>query len=164
MRGSLEGEGRMKMRWMWQAAFACGAALATTAVTAQEMSFRSGVITGISPMQVTATAAPQESKPSQAGGAFGRALGRMAGRAASRVTGEYGYEAAQVVSGATQDVLQGVSSAPATGAPTVTAFMVMLKFDDGSESAIRAANTDGLRIGSRARVFGAGQGAQIVME
>ncbi len=154
----------MKMRWVWIAMLACGAVLAVANVAAQEMSFRSGLITGISPMQVAAAAAPQQAKPSQAGGAFGRALGRMAGRAASRVTGEYSYEAYEVASGAAQDVVQGAAAAPAAGVPTVTAYMVMLKFDDGSESAIRAASADGLRVGARARVFGTGQSAQIVME
>ncbi|MCD9006730.1 hypothetical protein LDO31_10880 [Luteimonas sp. XNQY3] len=153
----------MKMRWMWIAVLACGTALAGPNVAAQEMSFRSGLITGISPMQVAA-AAQQQAKPSQTSGALGRALGRMAGRAASRVTGEYAYEAYEVASGATRDVVEGAAAAPAAGVPTVTAYMVMLKFDDGSESAIRAASADGLRVGARARVFGTGQSAQIVME
>ena len=154
----------MKMRWMWSAALACGMALTASNVAAQEMSFRSGLITGISPMQIAAAAAQQQAKPSQTTGALGRALGRMAGRAASRVTGEYSYEAYEVASGAAQDVVQGAAAAPTAGVPTVTAYMVMLKFDDGSESAIRAASADGLRVGARARVFGAGQSAQIVME
>jgi len=149
---------------MWSAALACAMALTASNVAAQEMSFRSGLITGISPMQVAAAAAQQQAKPSQTTGALGRALGRMAGRAASRVTGEYSYEAYEVASGAAQDVVQGAAAAPAAGVPTVTAYMVMLKFDDGSESAIRAASADGLRVGARARVFGAGQSAQIVME
>jgi len=154
----------MKMRWMWSAALACGMAFTASNVTAQEMSFRSGLITGISPMQVAAAAAEQQAKPSQTTGALGRALGRMAGRAASRVTGEYSYEAYEVASGAARDVVEGAAAAPAAGVPTVTAYMVMLKFDDGSESAIRAASADGLRVGARARVFGTGQSAQIVME
>lgn len=154
----------MKMRWMWIMVLLCGTVLTVSNVAAQEMSFRSGLITGISPMQVAAAAAQQQAKPSQAGGAFGRALGRMAGRAASRVTGEYSYEAYEVASGAAQDVVQGAVAAPAAGVQTVTAYMVMLKFDDGSESAIRAPSADGLRVGARARVFGTGQSAQIVME
>jgi len=154
----------MKIRWMWGAALACGMAFTASNVAAQEMSFRSGLITGISPMQVAAGAAQPQAKPSQTTGALGRALGRMAGRAASRVTGEYSYEAYEVASGAARDVVEGVAAAPAAGVPTVTAYMVMLKFDDGSESAIRAASADGLRVGARARVFGTGQSAQIVME
>ncbi|VXB96040.1 conserved exported hypothetical protein [Luteimonas sp. 9C] len=153
----------MKMRSMWGALLLCAAALAAGHVAAQEMSFRSGLITGISPMQVPASAQPQ-TKPSQTGGAFGRALGRMAGRAASRVTGEYSYEAYEVASGATRDMVEGATAAPAAGAQMVTAYMVMIRFDDGSESAIRAASANGLQVGARARVFGTGQSAQIVME
>ncbi|MDR6991214.1 hypothetical protein [Luteimonas sp. 3794] len=153
----------MKMRWMWAAALALAAVLSGSNVAAQEMSFRSGLITGISPMQVAVTA-QQQSRPSQTTGAFGRALGRVAGRAASRVTGEYSYEAYEVASGAARDVVEGAAAAPAAGAQTVTAYMVMMRFDDGSESAIRAATADGLRVGARARVFGSGQSAQIVME
>lgn len=153
----------MKMRWMWAALLTCTIMLTGAHVAAQEMSFRSGLITGISPMQVAASG-QQQSKPSQTSGAFGRALGRMAGRAASRVTGEYSYEAYEVASGAARDVVDGAAAAPAAGGQTVTAYMVMIKFDDGSESAIRAASADGLKVGARARVFGTGQGAQIAME
>lgn len=153
----------MKMRWIWIAVLACAPALATTNVAAQEVSFRSGLITGISPVQVAAAAA-EEAKASRTTGALGRALGRMAGRAASRISGEYAYEAYELASGAAQDVVEGAAAAPAAGAQTVTAYMVMLKFDDGSESAIRAPSADGLRVGSRARVFGTGGSVQIVME
>lgn len=154
----------MNMTRIWAAALACGMTLLAFGAAAQEMSFRSGTITGINPMQVAATATTQQREPSRTNGAFGRALGRMAGRAASRVTGEYSYEAYEVASGAAQDVVAGAAAAPAPGSQTVTAFMVMMRFDDGSESAIRAARADGLRVGARARVFGSGESAQIVAE
>ncbi|WP_394003986.1 hypothetical protein ACF3M1_03530 [Luteimonas sp. WGS1318] len=129
--------------------------------SAQEMTFRSGVITGITPMQVEAAAGAPPAA-SRTAGAFGRALGRAAGRAASRVTGEYTYEAYDVASSTTSDLVG--SMAATSGARTVTAYMVMLRFDEGGESAIRAANVDTLRIGARARVFGSGASAQIVAE
>ena len=151
----------MMMQRVWAMALGCGMALAAFAATAQEMSFRSGTITGISPMQVPASASAPRSEPSRTGGAFGRVLGRVAGRAASRVTGEYSYEAYEVASGVARDVVD-VAAAP--GGAMVTAFMVMLRFDDGSESAIRAASANGLRVGARARVFGSGDSAQIVAE
>lgn len=154
----------MKMKLVLAAALVCGTALTTFAAAAQEMSFRSGTITGISSMQVAASATPQQSAPSRTGGAFGRALGRMAGRAASRVTGEYSYEAYEVASEAAQDVVSVAAAPAAAGGQMVTAFMVMLRFDDGSESAIRAASANGLSVGARARVFGSGDGAQIVAE
>lgn len=42
--------------------------------------------------------------------------------------------------------------------------MVMIKFDDGSESAIQSAQANALRVGTRVRVFGSGSAAQIVAE
>ena len=153
----------MKMRSMWITLFACVMALAVSNVSAQEMSFRSGLITGISPIQVAAAAQQQQAAPSRTGGAFGRALGRIAGRAAANVAGEYSYDAYQVASGVAQDAASAAAAAPA-GAQMVTAYMVMLKFDDGSESAIQAASANGLQVGARARVFGSGAGAQIVAE
>lgn len=153
----------MKFRWGWIGALACGLAMAAMSTSAQEMSFRSGTVTGISPIQVAATASTQQAKPARTTGALGRALGNMAGRAASRVGGGYSYDAYQVASSATQDVVEGVGAAPVAGG-TVTAYMVLMRFDDGSESAIQAAGLDGLAVGKRARVFGAGAGAQIVAE
>ncbi|MGO3127725.1 MAG: hypothetical protein ACTIJY_06610 [Luteimonas sp.] len=154
----------MKMRFVWRSMLVSVAVLAFSSVSAQEMSFRSGLITGISPLQVAAAAAgQQQAAPSRTSGAFGRALGRMAGRAASRVTGEYSYEAYEVASGAARDVMDGAVAAPA-GGQTVTAYMVMMRFDDGSETAIQAANVAGLNVGSRARVFGSGASARIVPE
>lgn len=153
----------MKMKLIWTAALACGLAAAAGGAVAQEMSFRSGTITGINPMQLAATTTSQQRQPSRTSGAFGRALGRMAGRAASRVTGEYSYEAYEVASGAARDVVEG-AAATTPGGQSVTAFMVLMRFDDGSESAIRAASADGLRVGARARVFGSGASAQIVPE
>lgn len=151
----------MFTKWVWGAVVACGLALAGLPAAAQEMSFRSGVITGITPVQVPASTS-QQAAPTRTGGAFGRALGRVAGRAASRVTGEYSYEAYDMASSATQDVVGGAAAAP--GAAMMTAYMVMLRFDDGSESAIRAPSADRLRVGARARVFGTGSSAQIVAD
>jgi len=153
----------MKMRQIWAVVIGCGIALVALATGAQEMSFRSGTVTGISTMQVPVTAGQQRSEPSRGGGALGRALGRMAGRAASRVTGEYSYEAYEVASGVTRDVVEGAAT-PTAGGAMATVFMVMLRFDDGSESAIRAADASGLRVGARARVFGSGDSARIVAE
>lgn len=152
----------MTMKWIRTAVVACGLAMLGAHAAAQEMTFRSGVITGITPMQVEAAAGAPPAA-SRTAGAFGRALGRAAGRAASRVTGEYTYEAYDVASSTTSDLVSGMAAAT-SGARTVTAYMVMLRFDDGGESAIRAANVDSLRVGARARVFGSGTGAQIVAE
>jgi len=151
------------MRKMWRMAFACVVALMASNVPAQEMAFRSGLITAISPIQVAVASQQQAAAPSRTSGALGRALGRIAGRAASNVAGEYAYDAYQVASGAAQDVVASGAATPAIG-QSATAYMVMLKFDDGSESAIQSTHTNGLQVGSRARVFGSGAGAQIVAE
>lgn len=153
----------MKMKWIWVAVLACGVTWAGSDAAAQEMSFRSGVITAITPMQVEAAATQPKAAASQGGGAFARALGRAAGRAASRVTGEYSYEAYDIASSTTRDLVTG-AAAPTAGARMVTAYMVMLRFDDGTESAVRAASADSLRVGARARVFGSGNNAQVVAE
>ena len=140
---------------------------ASLGADAQEMSFRKGVVTGISPIQVQAQQQQASNGGnSRVGGALGRMFGRAVGRAASRATGEYSYEAYDVANSAAQDVASGATSgggAPAAG-KTTSAFMVMVKFDDGSESAIQSAQVSNLRIGGRVRVFGSGSSAQIVAE
>ncbi len=146
----------------WLRGMAVSALMLGAAAGAQEMSFRSGVVTGITPVQVAA-AQSQQSPPSRGGGALGRALGRVAGRAASRVSGEYAYEAYDVASGTARDLVD-VATVPGAAAGTVTAYLVTLRFDDGSESAIRSAEAGALRVGARARVFGSGASAQIVAE
>ena len=149
------------------AAFALLAAGAATTAAAQEMSFRSGVVTAVAPIQVAAVTAGQASAaPSRTGGAMGRAMGRMASRAAARMGGEYGYEAASLASGVTQDTMDAAARAPRAGSTTTTttAYMVMIRFDDGQESAIQSVDASQLAPGSRVRVFGSGNAAQIVAQ
>ena len=69
--------------------FMVGALLMSFAASAQEVSFRNGVITGISPIQVAAAQSSQRQSAtkSAAGRAFGRSLGRLAGRAMAKVGG-----------------------------------------------------------------------------
>lgn len=136
-------------------------ALLAFTVSAQEMSVRKGVVTGISPIQVQAQGSQQPAQRSAAGGAMGRMFGRAVGRAVSRATGEYSYEAAEVASGAIQDASSGAGS---SGGQMVTAYMVMIRFDDGNESAIQSAQSSNLRVGGRVRVFGSGSSSQIVAE
>jgi outer membrane lipoprotein SlyB len=136
--------------------------LATTSANAQEMSFRSGVVTGVTPIQVQAQQASTGGGGSRVGGALGRMFGRAVGKAVSRASGEYSYEAYDVANSAAQDVAQGATSGG--DGKQVTAYMVMIKFDDGSESAIQSAQATTLRVGSRVRVFGSGSSAQIVAE
>lgn len=147
------------------AAFALLAAGAATTAAAQEMSFRSGVVTAVAPIQVAAGHAGQASAaPSRTGGAMGRAMSRMASRAAARMGGEYGYEAASLASGVTQDTMDAAARAPQAGAATTTAYMVMIRFDDGQESAIQSVDASRLAPGNRVRVFGSGSAAQIVAQ
>lgn len=54
----------MTMKWIRTAVVACGLAMLGAHAAAQEMTFRSGVITGITPMQVEAAAgAPPAALP-----------------------------------------------------------------------------------------------------
>lgn len=138
------------------------AAMATTAVSAQEMSFRSGVVTGISTVQVPVQSSSGNNGASRTGGALGRAMGRIAGRAAARMAGEYSYDAAVIASDATEDTLAGATTG--AGGQMKTAYMVMVRFEDGQESAIQIDNASHLKSGRRVRVFGSGSDAQIVAQ
>lgn len=140
----------------------CSLLFAAAGSNAQEMSFRSGVVTGVTPIQVQAQQASTGAGGSRVGGALGRMFGRAVGKAVSKATGEYSYEAYDVANSAAQDVAQGATSGGS--GKQVTAYMVMIKFDDGSESAIQSAQANALRVGSRVRVFGSGSAAQIVAE
>lgn len=131
---------------------------ASASVSAQEMSVRKGIVTGISPIQVQSQ---KTSGGSATGGALGRMFGRALGRAAAKAAGEYSYEAYEVGSSVGRDV---AANAGGNGGQQATAYMVMIKFDDGDESAIQSAQISNLRIGGRVRVFGSGSSAQIVAE
>jgi outer membrane lipoprotein SlyB len=135
---------------------------ASAGASAQEMSVRKGVVTSIAPIQVDVQSQPPKRK-SATGGALGRSLGRVFGRAASRATGGHSYEAYDVASSATRDVADSVTSgAGPDEAQKTTAYMVMIRFDDGTESAIQTAEANGLAVGGRVNVFGSGASAQVV--
>lgn len=149
-----------KMKKIVPAMMAVVFALLAFTVSAQEMSVRKGVVTGISPIQVQGQGS-QSGQSSAAGGVMGRMFGRAIGRAAVRASGQYAYEVAEVADGAIQDATSGAASG---GGRTVTAYMVMIRFDDGNESAIQSAQSNNLRVGGRVRVFGSGSSSQIVAE
>lgn len=129
------------------------------------MSVRKGVITGISPIQVSAEPSPEKRTGSATTSKLGRIFGRVIGRTVAKAAGEYGYEAAEVASGVAQDVADGAGTKSAAGSGNrVTAYLVMIRFNDGNESAIQSAAVDNLRVGGRVRVFGSGSSTQIVPE
>lgn len=136
---------------------------ASMGASAQETSFRRGVVTGLSPIQVQAQQAAGSSGGSRAGGALGRVFGRALGRAVSKAAGEYSYEAYDVANSTVQDVASGAAGNGSAG-KQVTAYMVTIRFDDGNESAIQSAQAGNLRVGGRVKVFGSGSSAQIVAE
>lgn len=136
-------------------------ALLSLAGHAQEMSFRKGVITGISPIQVQAQqAASTRSGGSATGGAMGRMFGRALGRAVSKAAGEYSPEAYEIGNSLVADVGSGARSGGA--GKTVTAYLVMVRFDNGSESAIQASSIENLRVGSKVNVVGSGSATQVM--
>lgn len=138
-----------------------GALLVSLAAGAQEVSFRNGVITGISPIQMAAQGSQRQSATkSAAGRAFGRSLGRLAGRAMAKVGGgEYAGDAYDVASGVAQDAVAG--NANQSGA-TVTGAMVIVKFDDGGETGFQMPSANGFRVGQKVRVLGSGSDARVV--
>lgn len=127
---------------------------------AQEMSLRKGVVTGITPIQTEAKESGSRSKGSSTGGALSRAFGRAVGRAVSRAAGEYVPEAYDVGHGVADDVSR--SARNSGSGRMVTAFLVTVRFDDGSESAIQAARAEGLRVGARVNVVGSGSATQVL--
>lgn len=137
-----------------------GALLVSLAAGAQEVSFRNGVITGISPIQMAAQGSQRQSATkSAAGRAFGRSLGRLAGRAMAKVGGgEYAGDAYDVASGVAQDAVAGNAH---TGA-TIMGAMVIVKFDDGGETGFQMPSANGLRVGQKVRVLGSGSDARVV--
>jgi outer membrane lipoprotein SlyB len=137
---------------------------ASLGVSAQEMSVRKGVVTGLSPIQVQAERSSGRSGGSATGGAFGRILGRTVGRVVAKATGDYSdaYEAREIVDGASRDITTGAGNGD--DGKTVAAYMVSIRFDDGNESAIQSARADNLRVGGRVKVFGSGSSTQIVAE
>lgn len=151
------------MKKLMIAALVFGGMFSSALATAQEMSFRRGVVTGIAPIQVQAQAQTQtaSSGSTATGGALGRAFGRALGRVAAKAGGEYGYEAANVASSVVQDVASTPRSSPAAGG-TVAAYVIMIRFDNGSESAIQAASANGLRVGGKVNVIGSGSATQVV--
>src|SRR5690606_41587102 len=113
----------------------------------------------VAPDEVQPRAA-RPKRPTAAGNALTRSLSRVAGRAASRAT-DGSYEAYDVASSVTRDAT--ASTTTAASAPRAgTAYMVMIRFDDGSESAIQSADAGGLAVGDPVRVLGSGQTAQII--
>lgn len=143
------------MKHITIAASAALLSLATIAAQAQEMAVRAGVVTAMQAMQGKSATVSNSTKR-QLGGMVGRALGR----AISDNTG-YSYEAVSAVGNLGADV---ASSGGAAG--TAATYMLMIKFDDATESAFNrgADQLGGLRIGSRVKVVGSGDSAMIVAE
>ncbi|MCF7223335.1 hypothetical protein [Marilutibacter chinensis] len=139
--------------------------LASTGAWAQEMSFRSGVVTDIDTIQVPENR-QQEQEPSKAQSAVGRAVGRTVKRALWRAalnsSSEHAYDTYDVASGAVDDTAEVVVENRSGQA--ATAYLVMIRFDDGSQSAIQAVQVDELQVGGRVRVFGSGESARIMPE
>ncbi|MBB1061482.1 hypothetical protein [Marilutibacter spongiae] len=151
----------MKTKTLFATLFLAAAGLcASLQASAQEVGIRKGEVTAIAPVEVEAPPA-QPARSSATGGALSRSLSRLAGRAAARATGGYSYDAYDVASSATRDATDAaaeVANAPKAG----VAYMVMIRFDDGSESAIQTDDASKLAVGGRVRVLGSGSSAQLI--
>jgi hypothetical protein len=145
----------MKMKQMAIAASTMLLVLAASAATAQEIAVRAGVVTAMQAVQGKTIAVSNPTKR-QLGGMLGRALGRAIADSSG-----YSYETANAVANLGADV------ASAGGAESGAAsYMLMIKFNDATESAFTrdAAQLGGIRVGSRVKVVGSGDGAMIVTE
>ncbi|MGY0504934.1 hypothetical protein [Luteimonas sp. e5] len=155
--------GDMEMQRLFMGVVILVGMLFSLGSAAQEVSFRNGVITGISSMEVPA----QGQQRARAGNsatsrALGRTLGRFAGRAMAKVGGgEFAGDAYDVASGVTQDALANTGNSSSQGG-MVTVAMIIVRFDNGEESGIQMPSSQGLRVGQKVRVFGSGSGARVV--
>ncbi len=136
-------------------------AAASAGSNAQELQTRSGVVTAITAMQQQAPVQKTSAAGSTVGGAFGRTLGRLAGNAVARATGDYqvASEARTLVNGVGQDMSSGAPSAASGGA----AYLVFVRFGDGTETALQTAVSN-LSVGTRVRVVGIGSDALVMAE
>lgn len=151
---------KMKKSPVFNALVAVALLAVSLSAAAQEVAIRKGVVTGIAPVQVQ-TQAAQPQRPSATGNALTRSLARLAGRTAANATGGYSSEAYDVASSVTRDATDSATSA-ASAAQTGTAYMVMIRFDDSSESAIQTADASRLVVGDQVRVLGSGDSARII--
>ena len=132
---------------------------AASASFAQEVAMRSGVIVGIKTTQNAAEAAPREQ--SETGRRLGSALGRFVGATVQRHSGHYyGYEAVN----AGEAIGGAVGSSGSQSAAGSSAYLIMVKFDDGGTTAVKQDASNGLRVGSRVYVMGEGSQAEVVAE
>ncbi|GGJ98899.1 hypothetical protein [Luteimonas terricola] len=133
------------------------ALLASTAfaVGAGEHEVRSGVVTAMQPVAARADVVSASTKR-QLGGMLGRALGQAVGGRSGQ-----SYELTRVAANLGADIASGDGD----GAPGGD-YMLMVRFDDASESAFTrtGAQLARIRIGGRVKVVGSGDSAMLVAE
>lgn len=127
---------------------------------AQEMSLRSGTVVGITATQGESQPTPKQKSETgkRVGGALGRALGYAVNANSSHY---YGYEAANAGQAIGEAVGGGTNE---SGSTRASAYLIMIEFDDGGSAAVKRPSADGLSVGSRVRVVGSGNDAQVVAQ
>jgi outer membrane lipoprotein SlyB len=126
---------------------------------AQEMALRSGTVVGITATQGDSQPAKQKS---ETGKRVGGALGRALGYAVNRNSGHYyGYEAANAGQAIGEAVGEGGSEGGNSG---TSVYLILVEFDDGGSAAIKRSSSNGLSVGSRVRVVGSGNDAQVIAQ
>lgn len=129
--------------------------LATSAAAAGEHEVRAGVVTAMQPIKEQGEAISTSTRR-QLGGMLGRALGQAVGGGSGQ-----SYEITRAVGNLGADIAAGDERAAPTGN-----YMLMVRFDDASESAFtRSGEQLGrIRAGSRVKVVGSGAGAMLMAE
>lgn len=121
------------------------------AISAQEMAVRRGVVTALQPVAAQSSAVSASTK---------RQLGGMIGRALLRAVGDsrYGYEAVNIGSSIASDIAASGEQQRSEGS-----YVVMIRFTDGSETAItfKSEQLRGIQVGSQVKVVGTGSSAMI---
>lgn len=145
----------MSARWRWAAWVLVGLMMPLAAPAAGEQEVRAGIVTAVEPVATQAVAVSKSTRR-QLGGMLGRAVGQAAGGR----TG-HSYEVTRAAGSLGSDLAGGDGGAGARAAR-----VLLIRFDDASESAFtRSADQVGrFRVGSRVKVIGTGDAAILLPE
>lgn len=130
---------------------------ASVALSAQatELEVRAGVVTAMQPVAAGATAVSASTKR-QLGGMLGRALGQAVGGRSGQ-----SYELTRAAGNLGADLAAGEGGAAVAGS-----YLLVVRFDDASESAFtrKGDQVGRIRAGSRVKVIGTGDSATLLPE
>lgn len=134
---------------------ASAAAPASSAAAEGELAVRAGVVTAMQPVAAAADAVSASTKR-QLGSMLGRALGQAVGGSSGQ-----SYELTRVAGSLGADLAAGDGGARAS-----SSYLLVVSFDDASETAFTRSGDQlaRLRVGSRVKVIGSGDSATLLPE